>query len=278
LIRTFTTGMGRAGKVGALVLAFAAGTVHGSLTLVDIFTSGNFQQTSSAPPTKPYGEFVSLGASFQNAGDFDSASASYPGPGTQALTLQGNGFTYETGYFPTLASLRSAFPFGTYDITAHNSGTSSSQTGQINYAADYFTSTVPTVSPASYNSLQNYDPTESLNVSFNAFTPNPNVSDAYTYFTIYDATTIDSVFSSGALPASTTSFVIPANALQPDTSYLLELDFSDRLNGTDSVDDVPTLQGFNVNDDLDFTTAVPEPLSAAVLGAVPCVLLLRRKR
>ena len=122
-----------------------------------------------------------------------------------------------------------------------------------------------------------YTPTAPLDVSFNAFTANPNVSKGYTYFTIFNPITIAAVFSSGDLPASTTSLVIPANTLQPNTSYGLEFDFSDRLSGTDSVNDVPTLQGFDVRTDIDFTTAVPEPLSAAALGAVTCICLLRRQ-
>jgi hypothetical protein len=66
--------------------------------------------------------------------------------------------------------------------------------------------------------------------------------------------------------------------LQPNTAYYLELDFSDRLNGTDAVNNVPTLQGSDVRTDIDFKTAVPEPLSAVALGAVSCTYLLRRGR
>jgi len=52
-----------------------------------------------------------------------------------------------------------------------------------------------------------------------------------------------------------------ANTLDPNTQYDFELDFSDRLNGHDDVNNVFTTQGFDVRTDGTFTTGdilVPE--------------------
>ena len=99
-----------------------------------------------------------MGGSFQNVGDFDSVSAAYPGPGAQDLAIQGTNFMYETSSYPSLSSLHTAYPFGTYTFTAANSSTMTSQSASMNYSADYFTSDIPAFAPSSYTSLQSYNP------------------------------------------------------------------------------------------------------------------------
>jgi hypothetical protein len=65
--------------------------------------------------------------------------------------------------------------------------TSASTTGVINFTADNFTSTVPYLT--NYNALNGLNPAAAFTFSFPAFTPNPGVTEGFTFFTIYDART-----------------------------------------------------------------------------------------
>jgi hypothetical protein len=99
-----------------------------------------------------------------------------------------------------------------------------------------------------------------------------------TFFTIYNPSNEQAIFTSGGLPNTATSATIPAGTLEPGTEYTAELDFTDRLLGTDTVNDVPTLQGSDVRTDVSFITATPEPASCGILATGMCLLLRRRSR
>jgi hypothetical protein len=94
-------------------------------------------------------------------------------------------FNFESPAFTFLTALHAAYPFGTYSITT--TVTSASTTGVINYTADYFTSTVPYLT--NYTALNGLNPAAAFTFSFPAFTPNPSVTEGFTFLTIYDATT-----------------------------------------------------------------------------------------
>ena len=112
-------------------------------------------------------------------------------------------------------------------------------------------------------------------MSFNSYASNPSDTNAYTFLTIYSGLTGDAILTIGGLSNTATSALIPAGTLEPDTSYVAQLDFTDRIDGTSS--GVSTLQGSDVRTTVDFTTSVPEPTTATLL-ATGSVLLLRRKR
>jgi hypothetical protein len=230
------------------------------LTSVDIFNNTAYNQTSNAAPSSPSGFFFDIGGDFQNAGDFDSASATFPG-GSQNLPISGTSFGFGSALFSSLADLHAAFPFGTYTVTATNSGTSTSQSGVIDYAADLFTTDVPALSAATYDGLQGLNTTSNFKLHFNSWAQNPGVTEAFTFFSIVDAATNNTVFTGGFLSTSTTDLALPAGTLLPDTQYRFELDFSGRLNGFDDTNQVFTQQGFDVRTDGSFTTGtgVPEP-------------------
>jgi hypothetical protein len=98
-------------------------------------------------------------------------------------------------------------------------------------------------------------------VHYNSFTPDPNVTNGFTFFTIFNAATQQIVFQD-SFQSSSTAALIPVNTLSPNTTYRLELDFSNRL----VVDS--TTQGFDMRTDGFFTTgpaAVPGPIAGAGL-------------
>lgn len=254
----------------ALTLSLAATSAQAGLTDVNIFNNTSYSQTSAAAPTTPTGYFFDIGGSMQNAGDFDGATTTYPGAGSPAnLPINGLFFGIGTPLYPTLTALHVDYPFGTYSITATNSGTSATQTGAFNYTAEHFTSDIPTLTPSTFTGLQGLDPTAGFTISFNSFTPDP-LTTGITFFSIHDpSNTI--VFNGGFMSPSTTSVFVPANTLLANTNYSWELDFSDRLTGFDKVNGTNTQQGFDVRTDGAFTTGapalVPEPATLALLGA-----------
>lgn len=233
---------------------------------VSLYDNTTYRQTSGAAPTTPSSYFFNIGGNTQSASDFTSVSASYPGTASKDLPISGTNFGFSSPAFMTLSSLHVAFPFGTYTITAANSGTSASQSGVMTYAADYFTSDIPALTAASYNGLNGLNTAGAITVSFNAFTPNANATQGLTFFSIYDGSNI--VFTEGFLTPNTTSVTVPGGTLQPNKFYQFELDFSDRLSGYDQVNRVYTEQGFDVRTDGSFTTgaATPEPGTGMLLA------------
>jgi hypothetical protein len=88
-----------------------------------IYNNVAYDQTiNSAPPTAS-GYFFSIGAN-QSAGNYTSATATYPGTGSQqSLPVNGStGFNFNSALFPTAAALQSAYQFGNYSIKLSGPG------------------------------------------------------------------------------------------------------------------------------------------------------------
>lgn len=220
-----------------------------------IFSNILNEQTSNSAPATPSGYFFSIGADFVTPGDYTAATATYPGSGSPAVLPPDSPteFNVSSPLYSSSSALQSAYPFGTYTITA--SGTAGSSTSSINYTANYFTGSVPYVTD--YSSLTGLNPSQSFSVDYNAFTPDPNVTEGFTFFTIYNALGA-AVFSDEFQPDTSTGALIAAGILSPDTAYTYELDYSDRLNGGSGPF---TVQGFDVRTDGSFTTgAAATPL------------------
>jgi PEP-CTERM motif len=256
------------------VLLSLASPLHAGLTDVDLFKNIAYTQTSGAAPTTPAGFFASLRAFEQNAGDFSSVSVAYPGPASpQALSPNGTEFIYQTPFLPTSVAMDAQYPFGTYTFQANGAV---NETANIIYTTDAYTADIPALSAATFAALQGMNPANSFTFNFNSFTPNPSASVGLTFLTVFGTP------FSASYPNSTTSVVMGANTLLPNTTYTYELDFSDRISGSDS--GVPTTVGFDVRTDGTFTTAAistatPEPgsLTLAALGAALLALGMRRR-
>jgi len=237
--------------------------VYANLADVNFYNNISYSQTSGAAPVTPFGYFANIGGDFQNTGDFDSVTATYPGPGAPVnLSINGTSFNYGSQYDSSPSAQQNDFPYGIYTITASNSVTNNVQSESFNYSADYFTTAIPALTASSYNGLSGLNPTNGYTVAFNAFTPDPNVSVGLTFFSIFDAGN-NLVFTSGGLSSAATSVYIPQNTLSANSAYTYELDFTDRIIGYDAVNNVNTLQGFDVRTDGTFTTAAAVPLPAA---------------
>ena len=254
----------------------------GNIGLVDLFKNQDYIQTSGAAPTTPTGFFADVELTSVNPGDFDDVMVTFPGPASPVDIPQVSPtfFSYGPG-FATQADMDAAIPTGDYDYTGTNSSTSDSETATLNYTGDAFTSAIPALNAATWNALNGLDPSMALTLGFNSFTPAANANQAFTFFTISDAS--GAVFTGGFLDPSTMSLLLPANKLMANTTYNFELDFSDRQNGSDPVSGDFTLIGSDVRDDGTFTTgaiapATPEPGTLLLLGSGIFALGLARRR
>ena len=215
-----------------------------------------FNQTSNTSPVASSFDFFSIGATFLTAGDYTSATATYPGFGSpQILSLIApTRFDFGSPAFTSFSALQTAYPFGTYTVTATGNQTTSSS---VSYQANYFPSSIPFIT--NYSSLNGLNPAKDFTVQYNSFTPNVSVTTGFTFLTIWTADTHQVVFQDDFQSPSSTQALIPAGTLAPKTTYTFELDFSDRLIVGS------TTQGFDNRTDGSFTTG-PTPPVAPVLG------------
>ena len=258
----------------APLLVSAAFPLRAGLTDVDIFKNFVYIQTSGAAPSVSIGTFLSLREFFANPGDFDTGSVTYPGAGSpQSLSLDAPNklLTFQTGFLPDQAAMDAAYPFGTYQFTATNSGTSGSQTAEIPYTTDAYANIPAFTSATMTELLAGVYAGGPITLNFNANTPSADASVGITFLSIFGSS------FSNSYSTSTTSVTIPAGTLVPGTTYTAELDFSDRVSGSNA--GVPTAIGFDVRTEVTFTTLAPEPGSLALgaLGVTALVLALRRR-
>jgi hypothetical protein len=247
------------------VLALSSAITNASADTITgfIFNNASYQQTSDSAPAGPPSYFFSIGAA-QTAGNYDSASATYPG-GSQTLPPSGSTeFNFNSGSFSTLSDLHTSYPFGTYTITAANSSTSTSVS--LSYLADHFSTTVPYLTNLS--GLNGLNPTTGFTATYNSFTPDANASEGFIFLTIYNQTTGTQVYGNEFQSPSAISSFIAANTFAANTTYNYEIDYSNRFDGVDPNSGNNTTQGFDVRTDGTFATgigAVPEPSTWAML-------------
>jgi hypothetical protein len=166
---------------------------------------------------------------------FSNVSVSYPGMGSPEVipynpTLYDDG-TYSMGAFHSFADLssaNSAYPFGTYTFTASDGTGQNSQSASLFYGGYDWPSAQPALTAVSYSGLQGMDVAQPYVFSFNSFTGDGTPVgldriDPSSNILIFNQTTGAEVYDTGALPDTTTSYVLPANTLQPGDiySYLL---------------------------------------------------------
>jgi hypothetical protein len=266
----------------AIGIVFAAApTLSGTaINSVDIFKNVVYTQSSAAAPTTPSSFFADIELTSNNAGDYDGVSVAYPGPGSPASLPQVSPTFFSFGpSYATLAAMNAGVPFGAYNYTATNSGNPAvHDTATLAYTQDAFASAIPALSAASFNSLNGLNPSTALTILFNSFSQNGAASEAFTFFSIFS--TGGTVFTAGFLSPSATSAVLPANTLLPNTTYSFELDFSDRINGSDP-NGIPTLVGSDVRTDGSFTTgalATPEPGTELLIGSGLLAALVLKRR
>jgi hypothetical protein len=264
-----------------IVLLGAVGIVRAGPDITEFDIDFNTQYSQTLAGVSPSSAFYYFSTRVQqDAGAYNQASLTYPGPGSpQAYTLNAAStlFSFQTGGIPTKAALDAAYPFGTYTASVKNSGSGATNTDTIQYTQSAYTSSLPALTQSTFSGLQGLNVTNPFTFNFNSHTPNPLADASFTFLALFGPNG-SSISVGSFLPPGTTSLTLPANTLLPDTQYTFDLDFSDRLLGT-STTDTTTL--FEVRTDGTFTTAaVPEPcgLVLAGVGLVGMAIRSRQRR
>jgi PEP-CTERM motif len=137
------------------------------------------------------------------------------------------------------------------------------------YAGDAYSNT-PYIT--NFTALEQMDANTPFTVDFDTYVPGGNANQSLLFFSISDLS--GTVFSTGGLPDTTTSVVIPAGTLVAGEQYTFDLLFSNRINGSTAVagegvhESIETTQFCDTHTDGAFSTApgtVPEPSTWAML-------------
>ena len=249
---------------------------------------GVYEQTGAAEaPATPVGAsgnyLAEIDAIEQNSGDFTTASITYPGANsplsapfeacngnsdimchvpiglaaaTSTYNLTGAGSAFSIQTFSSLSALTTAFPTGVYTATATNSQTGASQSASIDYAPGVF-STVPTLTPSSYNQLQGMNPAAPFQMNFvtpfNSSSPNSTVQ---LYFLGGGGGGLITI-------QPTAPLVIQPNTFLPNTSYEAIVSFINAQ--TSVVSGVTEEWGFLQSTGVTFTTGSATPVQTVTV-------------
>ena len=275
-------------RAAGLVFVFAASLAtdaRADITYFEVYKNVAYSQTSNAAPTTPLAYYGSAGIQFNNPNDLTGAqvlSASSNSPFT--LSPDGNGSVYFTSpAFTTKAEFDAYFPNGTPYAFYPTGGTYSGQAAAVSgLATDAYASTVPYFTGNTYSALQNFNAAQSIDLTFNPFTPAVGINDPNIFIAITrvsDGALVYYTYGDNTLSSASVS----ANTLAAGTQYLLSIIYSSRItienagfNGASSI------FAYDVRTDLRFTTgaAVPEPaaiISAAIGGLLVLGCRLRRR-
>jgi hypothetical protein len=111
------------------------------------------------------------------------------------------------------------------------------------------------------------NPANAFTVDFNASTLNPMASGGYVVVLMYKNGLPPAVTLGSSLSVTTTSVVIPANELLPDTQYIIEVDFVSYVQTTDSATGVVLEQHFDQSTQAEFTTCAQCPVNSIAADA-----------
>jgi len=240
---------------------------YAGMVTANVFFNQTYTQTTSGVSFT--GDYFLANGTMQTPTDFATVTLSYPGPSFVPMTVNGVDFSYQTGLFTDDTLFNNSFPTGSYDFQGDLVTQAS-----ISYTQALYDTMVPTLTAASFNRLQNLDPTFSPTINFNL----PGTATEFSTFNIYD-TSGNLAYTTGPLANTIRTIVLPANILLPNMQYRFDLDFSNQLAGTSM--GVSTLQGFDVRTGGDFTTsagsAVPEPTVLSLFAIGAAIFGLRRR-
>ena len=278
----------RVGMTGlglALALTLSLGsTARAEITVFDVFKNTDYSQAGASQPGTPVGYFGSAAVEFNSPGDLTGAqvdSTSSNSPFT--LTPSGVGaVSFASPGLATQAELDALFPNGTPYAFHITGGTFDGQAAALSTpATDAYASTVPFFTGSTYTTLQNFDPTASINLTFNPFTAAAGVNQPLTFIGITRVSDGMSVFGLSGDNTLSSAFV-GANTLAAGTQYDLSIVYSSRIVTRNAgFGGAESFVAYDVRTDLVFTTAaaVPEPgamLSLAIGGL--CALGYRWRR
>ena len=202
-----------------------AGFIHGKIQ--------NFQQTSSAAPvmnaTAPFqfGSIISMGTATINSATVTFTGTSSP----RSYSPLGNGDFSILDTFPTQAQLDVAYGSGNYNLSINTSAGIFSRSIFFFGFFSYPTTPMLTVPANNWQSgMLVIDSAADYNFTWNTFAGGGSTDGI-------ELVIREAAITVGPLPATQTSYTLPAGSLQPGTTYTCDLAFL-RGAGTSSGDTV----------------------------------------
>ncbi len=244
-----------------------------------LFKVATYQQTSNAQPTTPVGFSADVDMIHSNAGDFSSAQVTSTSPSSpMTLGALTPGFSiYENGY-ATSAARDAGFPNSTTYQYGISGGTLGTQSASLSTpSSNLFPSQVPYFTGTTFDQLQGMNPANAFHFNINGYTAPGGINTPLSFFGINRVSNGQQAF--GASGTNTTSsFLVPANTLQPNTAYFIDLVYSSRIDTPNAGFSGATSEvGFDFKTELTFTTgAVPEPAGILLLALGGSALLIGR--
>lgn len=223
------------------VVGQTVGTGESGIELVFLIKGQVFEQTDNSAPTTPF-EW-SFNAGVQGGLDVEAASFTYPG-GSQVLSQPQGNFETQGLQYATQAAMDAAYPDGSYSFSVTLEG-SSMELGPFTLTgSDY--PVVPHVT--NFEELKAHDYTQAFDLTWNSFTG--SAAEDLVLFDIRDVLSGNGVFSD-FLDAGATSYEIPANALQADRIYSIDVLFFKMKDGSETPQ---ALVGYASSTTLSFNT------------------------
>ena len=264
--------------VPAVLFLAAAPVAKAGIDFIDGARNLTYSQTGNGNTTTPTGAFFSIDLHSTGAGDFTSATMTFPGPSSPlSLPVQTpTDFHFQTGLFATKAAMDAAFPLGTYRFNTTPAATTS-----LAFPADDFPLGAPFLTGTDFISLQGMNPASPFTFHLSPYVAGPTATESFIFLTIFDATLNSTVFSQNFLPRTTTSVTLPASTLAFGHNFTYELDYSNRDVVPTPNTTFPATIGFEQRTTGRFSSAnpiVPEPGTALFGLALIGTALTRRAR
>jgi hypothetical protein len=224
----------------SMVTFMAGPPVSAQVLQVDQFKTALYSQTNSAPPTTPnFPDAYFSGTYIITDPDYSVTNVVVFAPNGGQFDLAGDGtyyFSYGSPFYANETNFDQDFPGGTYDYNYdYTDSASNTYNEDILFDCstnDLYPAVIPAFTPACWTAMQTVDPARDFTLSWNNYALTPGAGYAYTFLSINDATTGNTVLGPSGPPAMTSTNIL-AGTLQYGHIYDVSVDFSERQNPSD---------------------------------------------
>lgn len=262
----------------ALLLGVTALPSRADITSYYIFKTNRINQTSDAIPT--FNDYIfSSQIRSNNSDDFTTAITTYDGPrspliydvnfGSASYSI--NSSTIEPpNFYTSLEDFNTAFPDGSVYNFEVSGGILGTQTATLNSPSTSLYPSIPYLSGTTFSQLQGLNPANSFTLTWDGFSV-PSGATGSQYFFIFPTSTGQVIFNEPFLAPNTTSLILPANTLAPNTNYRFLLGYINEIQTDIGFGDAEGLAFFERFTNGSFSTSsVVTPLttfeSSSLLG------------